>query len=682
MNFRKFGILIIRSALLLSVFCTEAKAQIDSLQLDSTVLSAAAKRQLLDFSKGGVVHVELSELAHMPSVLGNGDPLHFVQMLPSMQTSSELDAGIHIQGCDHQHNLVALDGVPVYGVSHLMGIFSVFNPTHFRSMSYSTVASGVNRLGGIIDMHTRRSVPEKFGADASLGLVSGQGTLEIPLSGKSALIVSARKSLVDLLYGNYMKLDDMAIAYDFADANLSWIWMPGPEDRIGADFYYGYDMANTSMSGSGTYLEHMTSTAMASSESSPVTLDLFWRNMLGSLHWTHRDLDQTLYYTGFRLDTDMADGGRTAHLPSSIGTLGYRASWKPGPLSLGVDAAMHDVLPQNPEITGNGINYSGMETMRAFETSLSGGWRGAIGYSFEYEATLSAQWFLSSERKSYFGLSPQFAGTFYMPDESKLHLRAGVYRQYLFQTGLSNLGLPLEFWLPAGRYSDPQWSVGTSVSWDKTMAGGVLEFNSEVYYRKLGNQLEYVGGFQDLMDGTYSLEKSLRSGNGYACGLNLLLRKPQGRLTGWAGLSVGRSMRSFDGGIWPSNHERLVEFDMVGSYSVGRWDLGATVVAAGGTPFTEIREFYLLSNQIVGVLEEHNSARLKPYFRVDLNAKLALKPVGRMSHGLVFSVYNATLQKQEVYRTIKATREEGKFAYESMYLGITILPSVGYYLKF
>jgi hypothetical protein len=198
----------------------------------------------------------------------------------------------------------------------------------------------------------------------------------------------------------------------------------------------------------------------------------------------------------------------------------------------------------------------------------------------------------------------------------------------------------------------------------------------------LGNQLEFTSGFQDLLTGTYSLDRSLQGGNGYAYGLNLLLRKTSGRLTGWAGLSAGRSMRSFDGGVWPSNHERLVEFDLVAAYSVGRWDLGGTVVAAGGTPFTEVKEYYLINHQIVSVLGPRNGGRLGPYFRLDLNARLRLRDHGRMQHGLNFSVYNATAHNQEIYRRVHSDRENLKIEFETMHLGITILPSVGYYLKF
>ena len=663
MTNRKFGILILRSALLLSVFCTEARAQIDSLQLDSTVLSAAAKRQLLDFSKAGVATMDVAELALMPSVLGNADPLHFVQMLPSMQTNSEIDAGIHIQGCDHQHNLIALDGVPVYGASHLMGIFSVFNPTHYRSMSYSTVASGVNRLGGVIDMHTRRSIPERVGVDASVGLVSAQGTVEAPLSQKSALILSGRGSLVDLLYGNYLRIDDISISYGFSDVNATWLWAPTRQDRISADFYYGYDKAKTDMTGA------------------EIGIDLFWRNATAAVHWDHAALEQTLYYSGFRLDVDISEEGRNALMPSSISTVGYKGGWSRGQLSLLLDAAMHEVQPQSPEIHGTGVEYEPEPLQRTFETTLTAEWSGSIGYDFDYSASLAGGWYLSAEKKPYFGLSPQLTGTYRFEGGDKLRLNAGIHHQYLFQTGLSNLGLPIEFWLPAGKYSDPQWSAGTSISWDKSFADG-LELNTELYYRYLANQLEYVGGLQDLLAGTYSLERSLQKGNGYAYGLNLLLRKTQGRLTGWAGLSAGRSMRTFDGGTWPSNHERLVEFDMVAAYKVGSWDLGGTVVAAGGTPFTKVKEYYLLQQQVVSVMGPRNDSRLDPYFRVDLNARLHLRDHGRMQHGLNFSVYNATAHNQEIYRKVGADRENLTISFKRMYLGITILPSVGYFMKF
>jgi len=333
----------------------------------------------------------MSELALMPSILGNSDPLHFVQMLPSMQTSSEYDAGIHIQGCDHQHNLVALDGVPIYGATHLMGLFSVFNPTHYRSMSYSTVASGVNRLGGVIDMHTRRTRPERVGLDASLGLVSAQATLEAPLGPKAALILSGRGSLVDLLYGNYLTMDDISLSYGFSDLNATWIWNPTKSDRIAVDLYYGYDRARTNPGSTETSQYGM-----------DLSLDLFWRNGAAAIHWDRPEFEQTLYYSGFALDVDVVQQTREVLMPSSISTVGYKAGWSRGQLSLKADVAMHEIVPQNPQLLGTGLEYEEQELQRAFENTLTAGWNGTLGYDFEYSATLAGHWYISPEKRSYY----------------------------------------------------------------------------------------------------------------------------------------------------------------------------------------------------------------------------------------------------------------------------------------
>ena len=663
MTSRQLAILIVRSALLLTVFGTPAYAQTDSLQLDSTVFTTAGHNPMLETAPGGVTRVELAAIGKLPSMLGNADPLHFAQMLPSMQSSSEIDAGIHIQGCDHQHNLIALNGVPVYGASHLLGLFSVFNPSHFRSMTYSTVAEGTNRLGGIIDMHTQKRLPRSFEMDASLGLVSGQGTLKVPISPQAALLVSGRKSLVNLLYGDYMRFDEYSLDYDFGDVNVTALWNPGPRDYLTLDFYFGDD-------------------AVGTSEGDEFGVDLYWKNLLGALHWNHDALEQSLYYSTFALDAAFSEQERTVSLPSHISTLGYKASWTKWPLRLLADVALHEVKPQDPGVSTEGVEFAPEETMRACESSLGVWWSGTAGYMVDWTAGLSAQWYLSPEGRSYFGLSPQLNGTYRLYSGGRMHLRTGISHQYLFQTGLSNLGFPTEFWLPAGRYSDPGWSAGASLAWDRDVRDGMWKLNAELYWRYLGNQLEYVGGLTELMNGSYRLEDALRRGTGRSYGLNLMLQKSAGALTGWAGLSLGRSLRSFGGGTWPSNHERLVELDLVASYEVGRWDLGATLIAAGGTPFTEVREYYLVGGQLVSVFGEHNGARLKPYIRADLSARWHLRDVGRVHHDLVFSLYNASARQQEILRRIVVDRDAQVASYKSMYLGITILPSVGYHVSF
>ena len=132
--------------------------------------------------------VDMSLMDYMPRILGNADPIHYAQLLPGVQTNSEYDAGLHVQGCDNSHNYVSLDGVPIYNATHLLGFFSIFNASHFSEMSLtksSTSASFPNRLGGSVDMLTPTWI---YGEDSlqangkhgeiAVGPMSSQGTVK------------------------------------------------------------------------------------------------------------------------------------------------------------------------------------------------------------------------------------------------------------------------------------------------------------------------------------------------------------------------------------------------------------------------------------------------------------------------------------------------------------------------
>ena len=62
----------------------------------------------------GQITLNLDFLNDMPKLFGNADPLRYAQSLPNVQTSGELDAGLHIEGCDNAHNEMSLNGVPVH----------------------------------------------------------------------------------------------------------------------------------------------------------------------------------------------------------------------------------------------------------------------------------------------------------------------------------------------------------------------------------------------------------------------------------------------------------------------------------------------------------------------------------------------------------------------------------------
>ena len=103
----------------------------------SVIVERVYNKPMVINSKGISGTVNTDKIAAVPSFLGNADPIRFVRLLPSVQMNTEIEAGIYMQGSEHSHTLVSQAGVPIYGVSHLLGLFSVFNTSHYQGMQYS-----------------------------------------------------------------------------------------------------------------------------------------------------------------------------------------------------------------------------------------------------------------------------------------------------------------------------------------------------------------------------------------------------------------------------------------------------------------------------------------------------------------------------------------------------------------
>ena len=84
----------------------EARAQTDSLYLELQGTTFVGREHSSSIKKidGDGLKVDLKQIQNLPKILGNTDPLSFVRLLPGVQTGSEYDSGINVQGCDNAHN--------------------------------------------------------------------------------------------------------------------------------------------------------------------------------------------------------------------------------------------------------------------------------------------------------------------------------------------------------------------------------------------------------------------------------------------------------------------------------------------------------------------------------------------------------------------------------------------------
>ena len=662
-------------ALLLLAFAafpkTEAQ-QIDSAvyKIDSTTVVSARRDLRLNGDLTSRFLLDMEGLSTMPMMFGNADPLKLTQSLPGVQTSSEWTTGLNVQGCDNSHNLITLNNAPVYGAYHLLGFFSVFNPTHFGNMKFSHVCDA-SRLGASLDMSTTDTIPKRMGGNATIGLFYAQGTFRLPIGRNSVLLVSGRQSFINLLFAGRIRVEDCPLYYDFNDYNISYIIKPSTSDIVTADLYFGSDK----LSGDAPKFNYYAKGG--------------WGNSLASLRWDHKSGDfsmrQQLYASGNNSDLHTIVSGAKMATKSRISDYAYSSSYGLGPYSASLDASFYKVLPQDPTVEDlYSVQDQNQDEQRAVELSAGLSRKTELSGSFSLTPKLKLSMYHLASHKTYFQVDPEISAELNLYKSGKFSLNAGYKHQNLTQTGMTNTGMPIEFHLLAGDYSKPQASLYGDVSYNVNLSEGEVGFSTQLYCKRLYNQLEYNGFIFDLLVQKYRLEDFLYVGDGLNFGWNVMLQKKNGPLTGWISYSLGRALRRFDterhSGIFPSNHERVQELNLVAAYSKGRWSFGGTLVYASGNPFTGAQSFYFSAGKIITEYGRYNGARLQSYVRLDLSANYILRKTRSSILDLNISVYNATASRNHLKYRLWVKRN--KLVYEPVEFIIPILPSIGFSYKF
>ena len=642
------------------------------IRLDSLTVKGHRYTSPLKTKTDGTLVWNMQQMDDLPKLLGNADPIHYAQMLPAVQTNSEYRGGINIEGCDNQHTLVSIGGVPIYNVNHLLGFFSTFNASHYPSMSIArnaVSASSANRLGGQLDMALPADVPDTVSGTLALGLIASQGTLRWPVNDRTALVVSLRCSYINLLYSQWMKADDQQVRYSFYDVNATLTHRLNERNTFLLDFYKGND---TGGFGDEHYLADMKAR---------------WGNTMGAAHWLHEGKQQaktTLYFTSYQNRFSLTMQGMQFALPSGIRDVGLKSDVTWNRLRTGIETIYHDIQPQAFEHSGTfNISDGTVDNVQAFEASLFadyslplmtdvtlvGGLRGSL-LARKYHADYAIDPLL---RLSYDDKTMQLAASY------------ALKHQYMFQLGFSDIGLPTEFWTSAPDNHQPQYAHEFSVSGSRMLFNRRFKVSVDLFYKKLYHQLEYHGSIFDYVNMAYDLNRSMVHGNGQNYGISLMVNKCSGKLTGWISYTNTHARRSFDDleprRSYAANHERIHELNTVATYTHNRhWSFGATLVYASGTPFTPVEAMYVLNNNILMAYGEHNAARLRPYMRMDVSANYKWASKG-MEHGVNLSCYNVTSRENELFYRLRTYRD-GAFAYRPVSFVVRILPSVNYFCKF
>ena len=649
--------------------------EMQSISLDSVLVTEHRRSLLLKQQQNGTLQWDMRMMQSMPQILSNADPIHYAQMLPGVQSNNEYQGGIHVQGCDNEHNEISIDGVPIYNVNHLLGFFSTFNATHFKSMQLTESAQKAdfpNRIGAQLTMQLYEEQPDTMSGDLSVGLLSSQGTLRMPLNSSSALTVSLRTSYMNLLYGAWLKMDGQQLKYSFYDFNTSYTHHFNQRNMLLVDIYTGMDKADMQ---EDKYMAHMQEK---------------WGNATCAMHWISHPNDDlsmrtSLYTTSYgnKLQMDMVQ--EHYWLKSRIVDVGLRHGLEWRGWKVGGEAIWHYIQPQS--VGGYGSYKSSFPSTpktKSVEASLYADKQIHLSPLFDFSVGMRGAFYRAPHR-TYWSANPS-AEVGYTAPWGRYAFSYALRHQYIFQAGFSDMGLPTEFWFTADKNIPPQYAHCFNVRAEAPLFDKRYQVSVSLYYKKLYHQVEYDGTILDLIGDQYQWDNQLLYGKGENYGANVMVSKCTGRLTGWMSYSYGRARRSYPTAqgwrTYPANHERPHEIKAVATYSLPKhWSFGATFVACSGTPFTAPRAIYVMNGHLMSIYDEHNANRLSPYWRMDVSANYQWKGRHKWHQGVNLSVYNLLFHDNDLFHYVRVSND-GEIYYKAMGFVSPILPSVSYFMKF
>ena len=651
-----------------------------------------AQTQVMDASRGiSQVSIAPEQIQVLPS-LGEPDIFRSLQLLPGVSGTNDATSGLFVRGGTPDENLVLLDGMTVYHVDHFFGIFSAFNANAIKDVQLYKSAYPA-RFGGrtssVVNMIGRAGDPQAFRMSVGANLLSGRTAAEIPLGDAAALMVSARRSYTDViqsgLFNNlFNTLTDADEAADtqqpasfggrrrrfevqeatpsfyFYDVNAKLTWTPTPRDVVAASLYGGADNLDQSSAGQAIQFG---GNAFNTPDRQEITdwgnrgVSGRWFRQWGGRFSSDAQVAASEYFSdGTReITSDQFANGFLEENRVQDMSLRLDNSWRAARAStieFGALLTQSDVRYGFEQLQGDSVRGSLALAGEALQTSgyVQHVWTGPAGLKLTTGARGTHS---DATGRSYF--EPRAALEIPFASNFKAKGAWGRYNQFIKRVENEDiLEGSRDFWVLADSVLPPT-SAEHRVLGVSYETRGFL-FDLEGYHKSLDGVTQFStrsrrGPGQALTDLFFS-------GTGVAKGVELLVQKKAGALTGWVSYTLSRVEYDLDdfnnGEPFAASHDQTQEFKTVGVYQVGPWTFSGTWVYGSGRPFTAPESEYgveLLDGSSFSYIHVggKNAERLPAYHRMDLGATRRFES-DRFFYELNISAFNAYGRKNVWYR--------------------------------
>ncbi len=669
----------------------------------------------LENSPLSIMKLDVKKVKEIPALLGEKDVLKVIQLLPGVQSSNEGGSGISVRGGGADQNLIILDDMPIYNVSHLFGFFSIFNGDAVKDINFlkgNFPAKYGGRLSSVIEVTMKEGNKEKLHGEGGIGIISSRMTLEGPIrKGKSSFLVSGRSMYQQLLATPFFKLSGYRNpVFNFYDFNAKANFQLSEKDNLYISSYFGRDAYGTA----GVINEGQEAKGRET---------INWANRTASMRWNHLFSPRlfsnfVVGTTNYRFESqkNSKENGATQYdlsSGSSITDAVVKADFtylinEKNNFKTGFIAQQHFFRPTDitystdSSFSINGFSgkiaeqkkYLGTESAFYAENTFKPNEKIALSLGARYSM-------YAAKTKNYAALEPRINLGFALSKKLSISASATQMNQYVHLVSNSGIALPTDLWIPSTDKIKPQTGKQLSLGASYVLDKQGLILSVEGFYKKMDNIVGYREGANFLQIDITSTnpqvvdwENLITQGKGTAYGVEFFLQKNQGKLTGWAAYTYGKVSNQFAelnfGRAFAPRQDRRHTLNLVGIY---QWNkkvkLSGTWTFSTGNPvqiplaITNVKPHLGTVNQQVIEYGARDSYRNPAYHRLDLAIQLhkQKRRYARYWEFGIFNVYNRLNPLSYSIGNRETTGGGSKFVLEKTSL-FTFVPSVSYNFKF
>jgi hypothetical protein len=521
----------------------------------------------------GTVTMTRSAMTGVPSI-GEPDVARVMQLLPGVVARNDYNTGLNVRGGEADQNLVLLDGHPIYNPFHLGGLFSTFMDATVGGIELATAAVPARyggRLSSVLDVRSADVALEGLHGSADVSALGATGRLTGTFAGTRGTWSFTYADAVTQIF------TDNVFPYHFRDFHGRATYAPRADVRVALTAYSGRDVMDANLA------ELETDSIPTRANQGEWAFD--WGNRVIGLSvakdfGANATLEQRISTSGFSTLLDLGDGASAQR--NEIDDARYGGSLvvrsRAHDATLGYDIAAHRIRYALASDQTQTTEYDLVQRPVAASAWVGDLWR--VSPRWLVEGGVRAE---ALSGRDWMALSPRLSLKYFATPRLAFTAAGGRVTQWLHSLAGDGPMRYFDVWLA----SDEFVPVATAWHW---VVGGERRVRDAGSVRVEG----YVKRYDRVMEANWSEDPGERgdeffAAQGLSYGADLLARwQPRSGIAGWVSYSYGLSSRSHNGVRWAPGHDRRHDLDVVATWRLSKYRLGARFGYASGTPYTPI----------------------------------------------------------------------------------------------